>query len=95
MGFARSLLSASLLSATLLVSGCTGMSDTQQRTLTGAAGGAAGGAAIGALAGSAGLGAAIGGAAGGLGGYIWDQHKKSEDSAYQRGVNDGKKQSSY
>ncbi|MDY0884574.1 glycine zipper domain-containing protein [Dongia soli] len=68
------------------------MSDTQQRTLTGAAGGAAGGAAIGAIAGNAGLGAALGGVAGAAGGYIWDQHKKSENSAYQRGVAAGQKQ---
>ena len=53
----------------LLLSGCAGMTDTQQRTVTGGAGGAAGGALIGALAGNAGLGAAIGGAAGLAGGY--------------------------
>lgn len=93
IGRMRSLLPASLLSASLLLSGCAGMSDTQQRTLTGAGGGAAGGALIGAIAGNAGLGAAIGAAAGGVGGYVWDQHKKGEESAYQQGVADGKKQS--
>ena len=36
--------------AALLLSGCAGMSDTQQRTLTGGAGGAAGGALIGVVA---------------------------------------------
>ena len=75
------------------LSGCAGMSDTQQRTLTGGAGGAAGGAAIGALAGSAGLGAAIGGAAGLAGGYIWDQHKNTQNETYQHGVAAGRAQS--
>jgi hypothetical protein len=75
------------------LSGCAGMSDTQQRTLTGGAGGAAGGALIGALAGNAGLGAAIGGAAGLAGGYIWDQHKQTEQRAYQQGVAAGRAQS--
>ncbi|MDY0884572.1 YMGG-like glycine zipper-containing protein [Dongia soli] len=75
-----------LLSACLTVTGCTGMSDTQQRTVTGAMGGAAGGALIGAIAGNAALGAAIGAAAGGVGGFVWDQHKQSEDAAFQRGV---------
>ena len=75
------------------LSGCAGMSDTQQRTLTGGAGGAAGGAAIGALAGSAGLGAAIGGAAGLAGGYLYDQYKNSQNETYQRGVAAGRAQS--
>jgi hypothetical protein len=85
-------LAAILLAASLTLTGCTGMTSTQQRTLTGAAGGAAGGALIGAIAGNAGLGAAIGAAAGGVGGFVWDQHKQGEDAAYQRGVSDGKKQ---
>lgn len=62
----------------LMVGGCAGMSDTEQRTLTGGAAGATGGAVIGAIAGNAALGAGIGGAAGLLGGYLWDQHKKAE-----------------
>lgn len=76
--------------ACLALAGCAGMSSTEQRTLTGAAGGAAGGALIGAIAGNAGLGALIGGAVGGVGGYVWDQHKQAEDSAYQQGLADGK-----
>jgi osmotically inducible lipoprotein OsmB len=78
--------------AAVLLTGCAGMSDTQQRTLSGGAGGAAGGALIGALAGSTAWGAAIGGAAGLAGGYIWDQHKQSEQRAYQQGVAAGKAQ---
>lgn len=70
--------------------GCAGLSETEQRTLTGGAAGAAGGAVIGAIAGNTALGMVIGGAAGVAGGYIWDQHKKTEERAYQRGVEDGK-----
>ena len=81
------------MTAVLWLSGCAGMSDTQQRTLTGGAGGAAGGALIGALAGNAGLGAASGGAAGLAGGYIWDQHKQTEQRAYEQGVAAGRAQS--
>jgi hypothetical protein len=75
--------------AGLLLGACTGMSDTQQRTVTGGLGGAAGGAAIGAIAGNAGMGAAIGALAGVAGGYVWDQHKKAEERAYQEGYTAG------
>ena len=64
--------------ATLWVTGCSNMSQTQQRVLSGGAIGAGSGAVIGAIAGNAGMGAAIGGAAGLAGGYIYDQYKKSE-----------------
>ena len=77
------------LAAALLLAGCTGMTDTQQRTLTGGLGGAAGGAAIGAIAGNAGMGAAIGAGAGLLGGFLFDQHQKSKEDAYQAGLRDG------
>jgi osmotically inducible lipoprotein OsmB len=60
-----------------LAVGCSGMSYTAQRTLSGGAMGAAGGAAIGAIAGNPAMGAAIGGGAGALGGYAYDQYKKS------------------
>ena len=46
--------------------GCANMSNTEQRTLSGAAIGTAGGAVVGAIAGSAGWGAAIGAATIGL-----------------------------
>jgi hypothetical protein len=75
----RSIVAFSVL-ATLAAGGCAGMSDTQQRTLTGGAGGAAAGAVIGALAGDAALGAAIGGAAGAGGGFL-----------YGRGVEKGRR----
>ncbi len=74
-----------LLVAAIASAGCAGMSDTQQRTVTGGMGGAAGGAVIGAIAGNAGMGAAIGAGAGLLGGYLYGKHKESEQRAYNRG----------
>ena len=56
----------------LLLAGCTGMSDTQQRALTGTVGGAAVGGVIGAIGGNAGLGAVVGAGAGLAGGLIYD-----------------------
>jgi osmotically inducible lipoprotein OsmB len=85
----RSVLSMLLIGAIFTV-GCAGMSQTEQRTLSGAAGGAAGGAIIGAIAGNAGLGAAIGGAVGASGGFLYGKHKESEDRAYQQGVQAGR-----
>jgi osmotically inducible lipoprotein OsmB len=60
----------------LVGGGCSGMSYTEQRVLSGGAIGAASGAAIGAAAGSAATGAAIGGGAGLLGGYLYDSYEK-------------------
>jgi hypothetical protein len=82
-----------LIAAFLVVvalSGCENMTPTQRRAGTGTLVGAAGGAAIGAMAGNAGMGAAIGAGAGLLGGLIYDQHKKSQDQAYQQGVQAGR-----
>jgi osmotically inducible lipoprotein OsmB len=78
----------------LSLAGCAGMSETQQRTLTGGAAGAAGGAVIGAIAGNAGLGAAIGGATGLAGGYLYGKHADSNKQAYEQGVADGRTQQS-
>jgi osmotically inducible lipoprotein OsmB len=85
----RSFLSMLLIGA-LAMAGCAGMSQTEQRTLSGGAAGAAGGAIIGAIAGNAGLGAAIGGAVGASGGFLYGKHKESEDRAYQQGVQAGR-----
>jgi hypothetical protein len=71
---------ALMLMVALAAGGCAGLSETEQRTLTGGAGGAAAGAVIGALAGNAGLGAAIGGAVGAGGGFL-----------YGRGVQEGQR----
>jgi hypothetical protein len=79
-----------LMVAIFLVAGCAGLSDTQQRTGTGAAAGAAAGAVIGSFSGSAGAGAVIGGAVGGAGGYVYDKHIKSKDKAYKDGYEAGK-----
>jgi hypothetical protein len=68
---------APLVVVLLFSVGCSGMSNTQQRVLSGGAVGATGGAIIGAVAGSAALGAATGGGAGLLGGYVYDQYQKS------------------
>ena len=78
-----------ILALILTVLGCAGMSDTQQRTLSGGAIGAGVGAAVGAIAGSAGWGAAIGAATGAAGGYIYDQHEKSKEAAYREGYKAG------
>lgn len=60
--------------------GCSNMSNTEQRVLSGAAIGAAGGAAIGALSSShgAGTGALIGAGVGALGGYIYDRSRNDD-----------------
>lgn len=73
------------------LSGCSGMSDTQQRTLSGGAIGASAGAVAGAIAGNTGMGLVIGAAAGAAGGYIYDQHEKSKEEAYRQGYDAGQK----
>jgi osmotically inducible lipoprotein OsmB len=80
------------ISSAFLAAACSGMSETEQRTLSGAAIGAGAGTVVGAIAGNAGLGAVIGAGAGAAGGYLWDQHKQSEEENYQRGVADGQAQ---
>ena len=80
---------AILVLSTSLVAGCAGMSDTEQRALTGTAAGAAGGAVIGAIAGNAGLGAAIGAGAGLVGGLAVDKVQKDKEAAYRQGYRDG------
>jgi len=85
-----SILIIAILAITPL-SGCAGMSDTQQRTVTGGLGGAAGGAIIGAIAGNAGMGAAIGAGAGVVGGYLYGKHKESEQRAYEQGRRDAER----
>lgn len=60
-----------------LISGCAGMSHTEQRMLSGGVIGAGAGAAVGTLSGGSGVtGAVIGGAAGVVGGVIVDQVEK-------------------
>jgi osmotically inducible lipoprotein OsmB len=80
-----------MLIFTLGLFGCSGMSDTQQRSLSGAGIGAVAGTAIGAISGHAAWGAAIGAAAGAGGGYLYDKNEKSKDAAYQKGYEEGQK----
>jgi osmotically inducible lipoprotein OsmB len=80
-----------MLIFTLALFGCSGMSDTQQRSLSGAGIGAVAGTAIGAISGHAAWGAAIGAAAGAGGGYLYDKNEKSKDAAYQKGYDDAQK----
>jgi hypothetical protein len=74
-----SILRASVMAVALLgLTACTGMNDTEQRTLTGGAGGAVIGT-VGTVVtgGCIPCGAAIGGAVGAAGGYVYDQVEKS------------------
>ncbi len=59
-----------VLLATLVTTGCAGLTAREKGALVGGAGGAAGGALLGAAAGNAAIGAAIGGPVGLLGGYF-------------------------
>lgn len=68
---------AAVAALALVLTGCAGMTNTQQRVLSGGAIGAGAGAAIGAIAGGPAAGAAIGGAAGVVGGVLVDQYEKS------------------
>ena len=68
----------------LALGGCSGMSDTEQRTLSGAAIGAGAGAVVGAVSGNTAVGAVVGTAVGAGGGYLYDQHKKSEEKDSQK-----------
>lgn len=69
---------AAVLILLMVVSGCAGMTPTEQRVLSGGAMGAAGGAVIGAAVGSPAIGAAIGGGAGLVSGLVYDQYQKSQ-----------------
>jgi uncharacterized protein YcfJ len=82
---------AAILSLSLMCAGCAGMSDTEQRTLSGAAIGTAAGGIIGAISGNTGMGMAIGAAAGAGSGYLYGKSKESEQAAYEKGYNDAKK----
>jgi uncharacterized protein YcfJ len=83
-------IAAALLIGAIALTGCSNMSPTEQRAVSGTAIGAAGGAVIGAIAGNAGLGAVIGAGAGLAGGLIYDQVKKNEQSSYNQGYAAGK-----
>jgi uncharacterized membrane protein len=86
----RSKLVALALFAGVALAGCSDMTTTQQRTLSGAGIGAAAGTVVGAMAGETLWGAAIGTAAGAAGGYLYDSYKKHEQQTYEQGYAAGK-----
>jgi outer membrane lipoprotein SlyB len=67
------------------------MTETEQRTLSGAAIGTGAGLAVSAITGEWAW-TAAGAAVGAAGGYIYDQQKKKEQTAYDQGVEAGKQQ---
>jgi hypothetical protein len=87
----RSLILGTALASALALGGCSSMSQTEQRTLSGAGIGTVAGVAVGAITGEwawAAGGAAIGAATG----YIYDQDKKKQQAIYEQGVQAGKQQ---
>lgn len=73
----KSFMPLALALSTLLLSACSNMNDTQQRTLSGAGIGAGVGAATTIMTGGCvSCGAAIGAGVGAAGGYIYDQVEK-------------------
>jgi hypothetical protein len=74
-----------IIALVAMLAGCADMSQTQQRTATGAIGGAAAGGIIGAIAGNAGVGAAVGAGLGAGGGFLLGQHNEAVNRAYQQG----------
>ncbi len=75
----KKILLALPLVAALSLSGCSNMSTTQQRELSGGAIGAVAGAGITAIAGGNPIWGAIGGAAVGvLGGCVYDKHEQGQ-----------------
>ena len=75
----KKILLALPLVAALSLTGCSNMSTTQQRELSGGTIGAAAGAGIIAIAGGNPIWGAIGGAAVGvLGGYVYDKHEQGQ-----------------
>jgi hypothetical protein len=85
----RKLAAVAAMAASLSIAGCAGMSETEERTLSGAAIGTAVGVGVGAITGEWAW-AAGGAAVGAASGYIYDQQKKKEEDAYRRGVEAGK-----
>jgi len=68
---------ASIILLVIFIFGCAGMTETQQRTVSGGLMGAAAGAGVAAIAGGeAGVGALVGAGAGALGGYMLGESHK-------------------
>ncbi len=79
------ILLAFILTISLALSGCAGMTPTQQRTLSGGALGAGSGAVIGAIAGNAGMGCHRR-AAGLAGGYLWDSINRPRSEPISKAI---------
>jgi len=77
-----------ILGAAVLLAGCAGMTDQEQRMATGAT---IGGAAVGVATGSWGW-AAVGAAAGAGTGYLIEAQRQREQEAFRRGVEEGRVQ---
>ena len=79
---------AVLVTVTIALAGCAGMSEEQQATAKGAGIGALGGAAVGAIVGGskgAAIGAAVGGGAGALmGNYTWSKKMEEQKRAMEQ-----------
>ena len=84
-----------IMLSTMLLAGCAGLNNTQQRALTGTAGGAGAGAVLGAIGGNAGLGAVAGAGAGLLGGLLYDHVQKDQNAAYRQGYEAGRSRRHY
>jgi outer membrane protein OmpA-like peptidoglycan-associated protein len=83
----RTQLAASALIATMALSGCADMSETQRGTATGAGLGALAGAVIGAATGNrdtAATGAVLGGVAGAVAGNIWSKKMENQKRAMEQ-----------
>jgi len=80
-----------LLIAAFTMTACSNMSNTEQRTLSGAGIGAAAGAVGTAVLHGNPIWGAVGGAAvGAASGYVYDAYKKQQASEYNAGYNAGK-----
>ncbi len=80
-----------ITTATLAIAGCSNMSNTEQRTVSGGAIGATAGAIGTAIFHGNPIWGAVGGAAvGAASGYIYDAYKKEQASEYNSGYNAGK-----
>ena len=80
-----------ITAATLAIAGCSNMSNTEQRTLSGAGIGAAAGAVGVAIFHGNPIWGAVGGAAvGAASGYAYDAYKKNQAAEYNSGYNAGK-----
>ena len=84
-----------VVAAPVALAGCSNMSTTEQRTLSGGAIGTAGGAVLGAIGGNAALGAVAGAGAGVIGGYLYDRYEKSKQESYNQGYQAGQSQASH